>query len=73
MVTTNSVAAEVVPEASVELLMLSMLKEISQDLMLKIVAYGNAKVLSNILTKSPERVYISPECLISTMVGALVY
>ena len=70
---TNSVAAEVVPEASVELLMLSMLKEINQDVMLKIVAYGNAKVLSNILTKSPERVHISPECLISTMVGALVY
>ena len=56
MVTTNSVAAEVVPEASVELLMVSMLKDISQDVMLKIVAYGNAKVLSNILTKSPERV-----------------
>ena len=55
---TNSDAAEVVPEASVELLMVSMLKDISQDVMLKIVAYGNAKVLSNILTKSPERVYI---------------
>ena len=53
---TNSVAAEVVPEASVELLMVSMLKDISQDVMLKIVAYGNTKVLSNILTKSPERV-----------------
>ena len=48
--------AEVEPEIGIEMLMVSMLKEPSQDLVFKIVAAGNSQVLGDILKKFPDRV-----------------
>jgi hypothetical protein len=47
---------EVEPEVGIEMLMVSVLKEPSQDLLFKLVAVGNSQVLEDVLKKSPDRV-----------------
>ncbi|CAI7989108.1 E3 ubiquitin-protein ligase MIB2 [Geodia barretti] len=48
--------AEVEPEVGVEMLMVRVLKEASDDLVFKVAAYGNSKLLGDILKKFPEKV-----------------
>ena len=48
--------AEVEPEVGVEMFMVTVLKEASDDLVFKVAAYGNSKLLGDILKKFPEKV-----------------
>ncbi|CAI8020766.1 E3 ubiquitin-protein ligase MIB2, partial [Geodia barretti] len=47
---------EVEPEVGIEMLMVSVLKEPTQDLLFKLVAVGNSQVLDDVLKKSPDKV-----------------
>ena len=44
------------PEVGIEMLMVSVLKEPTQDLLFKLVAVGNSQVLEDVLKKSPDKV-----------------
>ena len=46
------------PEVGVEMLMVRVLKEARDDLVFKVAAYGNSKLLGDILKKFPEKVNI---------------
>ena len=54
--TFQNVPAEVEPEVGIEMLMVSVLKEPTQDLLFKLVAVGNSQVLDDVLKKSPDKV-----------------
>ena len=66
----HSLLAEVIGEEGLDLLMASLMKEVGSNLLLNIVARGNAKVLEDILKKSPEKVSSSLKegCIIITQI-----